>query len=250
MTRWKLTIEYDGTTFCGWQKQINAPTVQGVIEGAIESFSGERPTLHVAGRTDAGVHARAQTAHFDCTKPTSGKVVRDALNAYIRPHRIAILKAEEVNPGFHARFSALGRSYRYRILNRRAPLTFDTDYAWHIIRPLDMNAMQCAANKLLGTHDFSTFRAQDCQATSPIRTLDRLELVRFEDELFMYAEARSFLYHQIRNMVGTLVLIGHGKWSLDDFERALAARDRAKGGPTAPPQGLCFWAVRYPSEEA
>jgi tRNA pseudouridine38-40 synthase len=245
MTRWKLTIEYDGTDFCGWQKQINAVSVQQTLEQAIQSFCGEVVTLHTAGRTDTGVHARAQVAHFDCLKDTNGDVVRDAINAYLRPHKIAILKAEEVDQKFHARFSALQRKYRYRIVNRRAPLTFQSHFAWHIIKPLDISAMQAAADTLLGTHDFTTFRAQDCQANSPIRTLDKLDISKEGEEVVIATEARSFLYHQVRNMVGTLVLVGVGKWSVEEFQLAFAAKDRVQGGPTAPPQGLCFWEVTY-----
>jgi len=246
MSRWKLTIEYDGTAFCGWQKQPEDITVQQTLERSIESFCGEPVNLHVAGRTDAGVHALAQVAHFDCAKETTAEIVRDAVNSYLRPHKIAVLKAECVDKSFHARFSALGRSYRYRIINRRAPITMQTNYAWHIIKPLDVTLMQNAAALLLGTHDFTTFRAQNCQAKSPVRTLDRLTIQQEGEEIFVYAEARSFLYHQVRNMVGTLTMVGKGSWSLDDFRTAFAACDRAKGGPTAPPQGLYFCGVSYP----
>ncbi|MDR3450245.1 MAG: tRNA pseudouridine(38-40) synthase TruA [Alphaproteobacteria bacterium] len=246
MTRWKLTIEYDGTDFCGWQRQPDAPSVQQAIEEAIEKFCGEKTGLTVAGRTDTGVHARAQVAHADIARETSGDIVRDALNFHIRPHKIAILEAAAVAEDFHARFDALGRSYRYVIHNRRAPLTLDLHRMWHVARPLDIETMQRAADILIGQHDFSTFRAQNCQSKSPVKTLDRLEVTREGEIVTVHAEARSFLYHQVRNMVGTLALVGSGKWTLNDFRTAFAACDRTKGGPTAPPDGLFFWEVRYP----
>jgi tRNA pseudouridine38-40 synthase len=245
MTRWKITVEYDGSEFCGWQRQAEVLTVQQVIEGAIQKFSSENVSIFGAGRTDTGVHAYANVAHFDLAKDTTGETVRDALNFYIRPHRIAIISAEAVTDDFHARFSAVERSYIYRIINRRAPLTFELQRAWHVIKPLDCVAMQAAANMLLGQHDFSTFRAQDCQAKSPIKTLDQLDIVRHGDEVLFRVRARSFLYHQVRNMVGTLVMVGTGQWSPDDFHEAFAARDRRVGGPTAPPHGLYFWKVSY-----
>ena len=248
MTRWKLTIEYDGTHFCGWQKQTNAVSVQQTLEEAIEKFAGERAALMVAGRTDTGVHARAQVAHVDLERETSGAVVRDAVNHYLRPHKISILSAEQVDETFHARFSALGRSYRYRIVNRRAPLALEADYAWHVKKPLDIEAMQKAADSLIGTHDFSTFRAQNCQAKSPIRTLDMLEVVREGEIITIKTAARSFLYHQVRNMVGSLSFVGTGYWSLEHFRKAFAACDRTEGGLNAPAQGLCFWSVTYPQK--
>jgi tRNA pseudouridine38-40 synthase len=248
MNRWKMTIEYDGTLFCGWQKQLDLPTIQQTLEECIEKFSGEQVALHVAGRTDTGVHARAQVAHIDLARATTGEIIRDALNAYLRPNKIAVLNVEKVDEAFHARFSALARSYRYRIINRRAPLALMTDYAWHVGKRLDIGAMQSAADILLGTHDFTTFRAENCQANSPIRTLDKLDITRDGDEVMVFAQARSFLYHQVRNMVGTLSYVGTGKWTMDDFRAAFAACDRTKGGPTAPPQGLCFWEVTYPNE--
>jgi tRNA pseudouridine38-40 synthase len=248
MTRWKLTIEYDGSKFCGWQKQANAPSVQQALEEAIQKFSNEEAALFCAGRTDTGVHARAQVAHVDLEKKTNGDVVRDAVNFYLRPHKIAILNAEEVDETFHARLSATQRTYRYRIVNRRAPLTLQADYAWHIAAPLDAEAMQRAADLLLGKHDFTTFRAKNCQATSPLRTLDVLNVAREGEDVFIWAAARSFLYHQVRNMVGTLSLVGTEHWSIEDFGSAFAACDRTKGGPTAPPQGLCFWNASYPQK--
>jgi len=248
MTRWKLTIEYDGTHFCGWQRQDGDPSVQQTLEEAIEKFSGEKVILHVAGRTDSGVHARAQVAHFDLNKETEGDVIRGALNFFVRPNKVAVLKVEKVDETFHARFGALGRSYRYRIINRRAPLAILADFAWHIPKPLNVAAMQAAADILIGHHDFSTFRALNCQANSPMRTMEKLAFTQDDDEIILHVEARSFLYHQVRNIAGTLVLVGTGRWTLDDFKTAFAACDRTKGGPTAPPHGLCFWSVRYSSD--
>jgi tRNA pseudouridine38-40 synthase len=247
MTRWKLTIEYDGSGFCGWQRQINGVTVQGVLEDAIKKFSGEDVTLHVAGRTDAGVHARAQAAHFDLEKETTGEVIRDALNFHARPHKTVVIQAEAVSPEFHARFDALNRSYKYLVINRRAPLTLEADQAWHVPKPLSVPAMQEAAQVILGKHDFSTFRAQHCQSKSPIRTLDRMDISAQDETVLFETQARSFLYHQVRNMVGTLAMVGTGQWSLEDFKAAFAACDRKAGGPTAPPQGLYFMGVNYPA---
>lgn len=248
MRRWKLTIEYDGTEFSGWQRQAEVLTVQQVIEEAIEKFSGEKVVIHGSGRTDAGVHARANAAHFDLAKDITADKIRDALNFYVRPHRIAILQVDQVADDFHARFNAGDRSYRYFIVNRRAELALELGRAWHIHRNLDIGVMQQAADMLLGKHDFSTFRAQGCQANSPIRTLDILRITREDELVTIYAKARSFLYHQVRNMVGTLVMVGSGQWSLDEFAAAFAACDRTKGGPTAPPQGLVFWEVNYPQK--
>ncbi len=245
MKRWKLTLEYDGGAFCGWQRQAHAPSVQQAIEEAVAGFSAESVTLHVAGRTDAGVHAREQVAHMDLEKEMEGSRLCSAVNFYLRPHKIALLNAQEVAPDFHARFDARGRVYRYRIVNRRPPLVLDKDQAWHVTRLLDVVAMQRAADLLIGHHDFSTFRAADCQANSPHRTLDRLFFTQEGEVLTLQAEARSFLYHQVRNMVGTLALVGANEWTLDNFAAAFAACDRTRGGPTAPPQGLCLWDVRY-----
>jgi tRNA pseudouridine38-40 synthase len=245
MTRWKLTIEYDGGGFCGWQRQATEPSVQQTIEEAIQKFSDETVTIHGSGRTDSGVHAKAQAAHFDLEKITTPEVIRDALNFYIRPQRAVILGVEQVADDFHARFSAKNRSYRYQIINRRPPLALDADHAWHIIKPLDIKPMQQAADLLIGTHDFSTFRAKDCQSKSPVKTLEKLDVTQTGDSIFIDTTARSYLYHQVRNMVGTLMMVGTGQWSQDDFRAAFAAKDRAKGGPTAPPQGLFFWQVKY-----
>ena len=245
MSRWKLTIEYDGSGFCGWQKQAHDVSVQQVLEEAIQKFSSETVTLHVAGRTDAGVHAKAQVAHFDLVKETTGDVIRDAMNFYARPNKVVILLAEKVMDTFHARFDAIHRSYSYQIINRRPPLALDVEKAWHVHKPLDLVSMQEAAKRLIGKHDFSTFRAQHCQANSPLRTLDEFTLSREGELIIFETRARSFLYHQVRNMVGTLTLVGNGQWNLDDFSRAFAACDRTKGGPTAPPHGLFFRGAAY-----
>lgn len=246
MTRYKLTVEYDGSGFHGWQRQPSAVSVQKTLEEAIQKFSGEDVTLHVAGRTDAGVHARANVAHFDLQKETTGEVVRDALNFYVRPHRVSVMLAEPVKDDFHARFDAVARSYRYLIINRRPPLALMAEQAWHVIKPLAVEPMQAAVQCILGKHDFSTFRAQGCQSKSPLKTLDRLDIWREGDNLWFHVGARSFLYHQVRNMVGTLTMVGAGQWSVADFNKAFEARDRRAGGPTAPSQGLTFWDVTYP----
>jgi len=245
MTRWKITVEYDGSGFCGWQKQARDLSVQQVLEEAVQKFSGETVTLHGAGRTDAGVHARAQAAHFDLAKETTGEVVRDALNFYVKPHKIAVLLAEQVSDEFHARFGALSRSYYYQIVNRRPPLALLRDQAWHVPKPLDIGPMKEAAALLIGKHDFSTFRAQNCQSKSPVKTLDVLDIARDGELVIFRTTARSFLYHQVRNMVGTLVMVGSGQWTAEDFQKAFEAKDRARGGPTAPAQGLFFDKVTY-----
>lgn len=246
MTRWKLTVEYHGGGFSGWQRQAHALSVQQVIEDAIYKFSGETVTLHVCGRTDSGVHARANVAHVDLAKETTADTIRDALNFHVRPHRVVVVEVEAVHDAFHARFDAQQRSYVYRIINRRPPLALLPDQAWHVHRPLDTDVMQRAADTLIGHHDFSTFRAQHCQASSPMRTLDVLEITRLDEEVRFFTRARSFLYHQVRNMVGTLAMVGHGQWSYEQFVEAFRACDRRAGGPTAPPQGLIFWSVTYP----
>ncbi|MFY9288111.1 MAG: tRNA pseudouridine(38-40) synthase TruA [Alphaproteobacteria bacterium] len=247
MKRWKLTIEYDGTHFCGWQRQAHDLSVQQVLEEAIQKFSGETVGLHVAGRTDAGVHARAQVAHFDLEKETTTDTVRDAINFYAKPHRAVVLKAEQVSDEFHARFSALNRRYQYQVLNRRALPALQADYVWHVPKPLEIAPMQEAANLLIGQHDFSTFRAHNCQSNSPIKTMDQITIEQIGEMIYFNTQARSFLYHQVRNMVGTLVMVGNGQWSVNDFKDAFDAKDRTKGGPTAPPQGLFFCGVTYPS---
>jgi tRNA pseudouridine38-40 synthase len=243
--RYKLTIEYDGTPFVGWQVQDNGRSVQGLISDAIAAFAGERPALQGAGRTDAGVHALGQVAHVDLAKEWDDDTVRDALNFHLRPQPIAVLAAAHAADDFDARFSAVKRHYLYRISNRRADLALEINRAWRVPRPLDCAAMQSAAQHLVGRRDFTTFRAAECQAKSPVKTLDRLEVVRDGDEVRIAASARSFLQHQVRSMVGSLVHVGEGKWSIDDLASALAARDRTACGQVAPPQGLYLVRVEY-----
>ena len=245
MPRYKLAIEYDGTPFVGWQVQDNGPSVQGVIANAIAAFTGERATVSGAGRTDAGVHALGQVAHVDLAKDWDGDTVRDAINAHLRPHPVAVLAAERVAENFDARFSATKRHYVYRIVNRRADLALEQNRAWRIARPLDDAAMHTAAQKLVGRHDFTTFRAAECQARSPVKTLDQIDVVRGGEEVRVLAAARSFLHHQVRSMVGSLVHVGEGKWSADDLGAALAGRDRSSCGQVAPPQGLYLVRVEY-----
>jgi tRNA pseudouridine38-40 synthase len=245
MPRYKLIIEYDGTPFVGWQAQDQGVSVQGAIVAAVVAFSGETATVQGAGRTDAGVHALGQVAHLDLAKDWDADTVRDALNFHLRPQPIAVLAAERVAQDFDARFSATKRHYLYRIINRRADLALDLNRAWRIGRPLDADAMHGAAQKLVGRHDFTTFRAAECQAKSPVKTLDRLEVARDGEELRITAMARSFLHHQVRSMVGSLIHVGEGKWSADDLGTALAARDRAACGQVAPPQGLYLVRVEY-----
>lgn len=245
MPRYKLVIEYDGTPFVGWQVQDNGISVQGALEQAAAAFSGKTVTVRGAGRTDAGVHALGQVAHVDFSRAWDIDTVRDAINAHLRPHPIAVLTVEPVAENFDARFSAVKRHYRYRIVNRRAPLALDASRAWRIPRPLDAQAMQSAAQNLVGRHDFTTFRAAECQAKSPVKTLDRLDVERHGDEVHVHASARSFLHHQVRSMVGSLALVGDGRWSAADLARALAARDRTACGPVAPPDGLYLVKVDY-----
>lgn len=245
MSRWKLTLEYDGGGFVGWQRQDNGPSIQQALEEAVARFCGESVTAHAAGRTDAGVHATGQVAHLDIARETTAETVRDALNFHLRPAPIAVLAVEGVDEDFHARFSATGRSYLYRIVNRRAPLALERGRAWAVGAPLDATSMHDAAQALVGHHDFTSFRASLCQAASPLKTLDRLDVMRHGEEIDVVAEARSFLHHQVRNMVGTLKLVGEGKWRAADVAKALAARERAAAGPTAPPEGLYLTGVRY-----
>ncbi len=245
MPRYKLTIEYDGTPFVGWQVQDSGASVQGVLTEAIAAFAGERVVVAGAGRTDAGVHALGQVAHVDLAKDWDGDTVRDAVNFHLRPRPIAVLTAEQVAENFDARFSATKRHYLYRIVNRRADLALDQTRAWRVPRPLDANAMHAAAQKLVGRHDFTTFRAAECQAKSPVKTLDQLDVMRDGDEVRITAAARSFLHHQVRSMVGSLVHVGEGKWSAEELADALAARDRTRCGQVAPPQGLYLVRVEY-----
>ncbi|MDX2144922.1 MAG: tRNA pseudouridine(38-40) synthase TruA [Rhodospirillaceae bacterium] len=248
MPRFKLTIEYDGTPFVGWQRQDNGPSVQAAVESALKAYCQADIIVYTAGRTDAGVHALGQVAHADIPRGDSEDVVANALNAHLRPNPIAVLKATRVADDFHARFSALERRYEYRIVNRRAPLALDRDRAWWLPMTLDAQAMHAAAQKLVGKHDFTSFRAAECQADSPVRTLDELSVARRGEEIVIQARARSFLHHQVRNIVGTLKFVGEGKWTADDVAAALAARDRAKAGPTAPAAGLYLVGVRYPGD--
>ncbi|MEO5335641.1 MAG: tRNA pseudouridine(38-40) synthase TruA [Magnetospirillum sp. WYHS-4] len=245
MPRYRITVEYDGSGFVGWQRQAAGASVQQTLEEAVARFAGTEVRLHVAGRTDAGVHALGQVAHFDLEKDWPPDKVRDALNYWVKPRSIAVLRAEVADAGFHARFSAVERTYLYRILNRRAPPALDRDRVWWVSAPLNAETMAEAARELLGRHDFTTFRAALCQANSPVRTLDQLEVSRRGEEIHVVARARSFLHHQVRNMVGTLKLVGEGKWTPADVRRALEARDRAQGGPTAPASGLYLTGVGY-----
>ena len=243
--RFRLRIEYDGRPFVGWQRQENGPSVQAVLEDAIAAFSGETVTVQGAGRTDAGVHATGQVAHVDLEKPMRPDQIRGALNHHVKPWPVAICDVAAVDADFHARFSARRRVYRYRIVNRRAPLAIDRGFAWHVIRPLDADAMHAAAQRLVGRHDFTTFRHVACQAKSPVKTLDLLAVERIGEEVHVHAMARSFLHHQVRSMVGTLALVGMGKWTADDVAAALAARDRRALGHNAPPDGLTLVRVDY-----
>jgi len=245
MTRFRLTVEYDGRPFMGWQRQAHGPSVQQAIEEAIASVTGEDVTLHAAGRTDAGVHGLAMTAHADIARAMTPFRLSEAINARLRPQPVAIIGCDTVSEDWHARFSCIGRHYRYRIVNRRAPLTLDQGLAWRVTPRLDADAMHAAAQCLVGLHDFTTFRSVQCQAKSPVKTLDRLSVRRQAQEVIIEASARSFLHHQVRSMVGCLALVGQGKWDADDLAAALAARDRAALGLNAPPDGLYFVAADY-----
>lgn len=246
MPRYKLVVEYDGTPFAGWQRQANAPSVQQAVEEAIERFAGHAVRIHCAGRTDAGVHATHQVVHVDLDRERRPDTVRDATNFHLRPHPVCVTAAERIAEGFHARTSAIGRRYLFRILNRRAPPILDRNRVWHVPWPLDAALMHEAAQTLLGRHDFTTFRAAECQANSPIRTLERLDVERVADEIRIHAAARSFLHHQVRSMAGTLMLAGCGRWSVGDVRAALDARDRTRCGAVAPPGGLYLVGVDYP----
>lgn len=243
--RWRLTIEYDGTPFVGWQRQEVSPSVQEVLENAFAQLAGMNVRLYVCGRTDAGVHALGQVAHLDLPTRFDGRTIREAANFHAQPHPVSILEAEPVSGEFDARRSATGREYRYRIVNRRARLTLDQGRAWHVPQPLDTDAMALAAARLLGHHDFTSFRASQCQASSPMRTLDRLAVTRDGDEVVITAKARSFLHHQVRNITGTLVPVGLGKCRPEDISRILAARNRSAAGETAPASGLYFVRAFY-----
>ncbi len=245
MRRIKLTIEYDGGPYVGWQHQENGPSVQEAIEKAIYDFCGAEARLFTAGRTDAGVHALGQVAHFDLDTELSTGTIRDALNQHLRPQPIAVLKAEDVNGEFHARFSAKRRHYLYRIIARRAPLALEKTRAWQVFRPLDAAAMHEAAQALTGKHDFTTFRATQCQADSPVKTLDEINVFETGGEVHVTASAKSFLHSQVRSMVGSLKLVGEGKWAATDLKDALDAADRTRCGPVAPAHGLYLARVDY-----
>lgn len=243
--RFKLTIEYDGGPFSGWQRLPDGPSVQGALEDAVEKLAGARCEVIGAGRTDAGVHALAQVAHVDIEKPFSADVVRDGLNAHLRPAPIAVLSAAEASPHFHARFDAVRRAYVYNIVNRRAPLAVGRGFAWRVSTPIDAETMHAAAQRLVGNHDFTTFRDANCQAKSPVKTLDRISVARSGDGIAVRCEAPSFLHRQVRSMVGTLVEVGLGKMNADDVSRILVAADRTQCGPVAPADGLFLARVDY-----
>jgi tRNA pseudouridine38-40 synthase len=245
MPRYKLTIEYDGAPFFGWQIQDSLLTVQGALESAVKAMTGEEARVHGAGRTDAGVHALGQVAHVELEKEVRADKLRDGLNFYLRPNPVGVLLAEEVPGDFEARFSAIRRHYLYRLINRRADLAIEVGRAWRVARPLDTDAMHEAAQRLVGKHDFTTFRAVDCQAKSPVKTLDALDVARDGDDIRITSHARSYLHHQVRSMVGSLVWVGEGRWSPDDLAAALAAKNRAACGVVAPPDGLYLVRVEY-----
>ncbi len=246
-TRFRVTIEYDGRPFVGWQRQARGRSVQGSIEAAILAITGERVAVHGAGRTDAGVHADAMVAHFDLERAMTPFRLREAINAGLRPHPIAILDCAVAAPDFHARFDCIGRSYRYVIVNRRPTLTWAAGLAWRVPCALDVDAMHAAAQLLVGRHDFTTFRSAHCQSASPVKTLDSLSVHRDGERVIIETAARSFLHHQVRSMTGCLKLVGQGRWSADDLAAALAARDRTALGLNAPPDGLTFRSAIYPA---
>lgn len=248
MQRFKLTIEYDGTGLAGWQKQENAPSVQGYLEEALLRFTGLPLSTIAAGRTDAGVHARGQVVHVDFSKEYPLHTITNALNFHLKPHPIAVLQAEAVSDTFHARFSALKRAYTYRIINRNARLALEYLRAWQIHTDLSIERMQEGAQYLLGKHDFTSFRAVACQAASPVKTLESIHCEQYENEILVHVTAPSFLHHMVRNIVGTLVMVGTGKWEPSHIEQILLAKNRAKAGPTAPAYGLYFMKAVYPSE--
>jgi len=247
--RYRLMIEYDGRPFCGWQRQLEDITVQGAIEAAFLKFSGERVVCQGAGRTDAGVHARGQVAHVDLEKSWSVDKVQGAVNQHLTPLPVSLLKVEKAGPEFHARFSAVARHYVYRIINRRAPLTIDNGFAWHIKRTISSRAMAEAAQCFVGEHDFSTFRDSECQAESPVRTIDRFDVIQTGETIECHVSAQSFLHRQVRSMVGSLENVGSGKWTVQDLKQVLDAKDRKACGPVAPPDGLCLVQVDYPGND-
>jgi tRNA pseudouridine38-40 synthase len=246
VTRWRLIIEYDGGPFMGWQRQDHGPSVQQTLEEALQQMTGEQAPVHAAGRTDAGVHALAMSAHVDVSREMTPRRLREGLNALVRPQPISVLEIEPVADDWHARFSCTGRRYLYRILNRRAPAALDRGRVWHIPVDLDVKAMREGAAMLVGRHDFTTFRSAQCQSDSPVKTLDVLEVERSGEEIHLRSEARSFLHHQVRSMVGCLAMVGRGQWAPQDIGKALLARDRAALGFNAPPDGLYFAGASYP----
>lgn len=246
MTRWRLTIEYDGGPFFGWQRQAEGPSVQATLEQAIARMTSAPAAVHGAGRTDAGVHALAMEAHVDLAKPVTPHRLREGINALVRPQPVSVLAVEPVADDWHARFSCTGRRYLYRILDRRAPPALERGRVWHVPIQLDLDSMREAAGKLLGVHDFTTFRSAHCQSASPVKTLDLLSIERAGEEVHVRAEALSFLHHQVRSMVGCLQMVGRGQWAPVDLAEALDARDRAALGLNAPPEGLYFVGADYP----
>jgi tRNA pseudouridine38-40 synthase len=245
VTRFRLTIEYDGRPFMGWQRQDHGPSVQGSLERALLTTLGEESAVHAAGRTDAGVHARAMVAHVDIAREISAERLMGALNAGVRPDPVSVIACSEIDHEFHARFSCVARHYEYVIVNRRSPLALNKGLAWRVWPELDAAAMHDAAQRLVGRHDFTTFRSAHCQAESPIRTLDRLDVTRQGERILIHASARSFLHHQVRSMTGCLAMVGEGKWTADDLGAALMAKDRAALGFNAPPDGLYFIGADY-----
>ncbi|WP_336966326.1 tRNA pseudouridine(38-40) synthase TruA [Sphingobium aquiterrae] len=248
MSRYAFTVEFDGRPFMGWQRQAHGPSVQQAIEEAIAAVTGAQAVLHAAGRTDAGVHGLAMRAHADVARDITPFRLMEGMNALLRPAPVAILDCAIVPDDWHARFSCVGRRYVYRIVNRRAPLTTERGLAWRVTRPLDADAMHAAARHLVGRHDFTTFRSVHCQAASPDKTLDRLDVIREGERIAVYAEARSFLHHQVRSMVGCLAMVGTGQWTGDDLKAALDAKNRAALGLNAPPDGLYFVGADYPQD--
>jgi len=245
VTRWRLTIEYDGGPFMGWQRQEHGPSVQQTLEEALQRMTGEQAVFTAAGRTDAGVHALRMSTHVDVAKSLTAHRLREGLNALVRPQPISVLEVEQVADDWHARFSCIGRRYLYRVLERRAPPALDNGRVWHIPVPLDLEAMRAGAAMLVGRHDFTTFRSAQCQSDSPVKTLDSLDVSRAGEEIHVTAAARSFLHHQVRSMVGCLAMVGRGQWTAQDMGKALEARDRAALGFNAPPHGLYFVEAIY-----
>ena len=246
MTRWRLTIEFDGGPFMGWQRQDHGPSVQETLEQALFRMTGEMVTLHAAGRTDAGVHALAMTTHVDVVKQLTEHRLREGVNALVRPAPVSVTAVSKVADDWHARFTCIGRRYLYRILNRRAPPALDKGKVWHVPVELDVEAMAQGAKHLIGLHDFTTFRSVACQSKSPVKTLDILTVERVGEEIHIRAAARSFLHHQVRSMVGCLALVGRGRWTPNDVKSALEAKDRQALGLNAPPEGLYFVEAIYP----